>query len=372
MLKNYKYRIYPSRSQKTLLKENLEECRWLYNHLLYERKKAWEDEKRSVGYFNQCKTITNLKEDRENLKKINTQVLQNVATRVDLAFKAFFRRCKSGDKPGYPRFKGKGRYDSITFPQYPSGCKIRDGKLIVSKIGKIKIKQHRELEGKPKTATIFRSPTGKWYVTFSCEIFLGKLHIKENVVGIDVGINTFATLSDKKAIENPRFFREEEKDLVNVQRKLSKGKKGTKDRYKKRKVVARVHERIKFKRENFSHQESRKIVNEYGKIFVEDLNVNKMIKNKDLSKSISDASWSTFFSMLSYKAAEAGRTFMAVNPAYTSQTCSSCGTRQKMPLSNRTYVCSECGIVLDRDHNASLNILRLGLQSVGNQSLKTA
>lgn len=372
MLKNYRYRIYPSYSQTTLLNESLEECRWLYNHLLDERQKAWKEEERNIGYFEQCKTITNLKKTRGSLKNVNTQTLQNVATRVDLAFKAFFRRCKSGDKPGYPRFKGKGRYDSITFPQIPNGCRIEDGKLIVSKIGKIKIKQHRELEGKPKTATIFKSHTWKWYVTFSCDVVPNKLAKKENSVGIDVGLNTFATLSDKNTIENPRFFRKEERQLAKVQRKLSKAKKGTKDRYRKRKVVARVHEKIKFKRENFCHQESWKIINKYGKIFVEDLNVNRMVRNKCLSKSISDASWSTFFSMLSYKAVEAGRTFIAVNPAYTSQTCSSCGCRQKMPLPDRTYICNECGIVLDRDHNASLNILRLGLQSVGNQSLKAA
>jgi len=184
-------------------------------------------------------------------------------------------------------------------------------------------------------------------------------------VGIDVGLHSFATLSIGEHIENPRFFRQEEKALAKAQRKLSKAEKGTLERKKHRKVVARIHERIAWKRQDFIHQHSRRIINRFGIIAVEDIHVNRMLHNHCLAKSISDAAWSGFFQLLAQKAAWAARQFVAVNPAYTSQTCSSCGHRQKMPLSERVFKCPCCGLELDRDHNAAVNILGLGLQSLG-------
>jgi putative transposase len=372
VIKNYRYRIYPKKKQAKALESILEECRWIYNHFLEERKELWENDGKSVSYFEQIKKLPELKEIRPSLHLVHSQVLQNIAIRIDLAFKAFFRRCQSGGKPGFPRFKGRFRYDSFTFPQAPSGCHIKDGKLKVSKVGATKIVQHRPLDGTPKTATLFRSPTGKWYVTFSCEVSPTVLPMIDNSVGIDVGLNTFAFLSDEERIDNPRFFKEEESELAKSQRKLSKELKGTPERAKRRKVVARIHERIRFKRDNFSHQQSRRIVGKYGRIFIEDLNVNRMLHERCFSKSISDAAWSTFFSMTRCKAEEAGRVFMAVNPAYTSQDCSACGHRQPMPLSSRVFKCPCCCLHLDRDLNAALNILKLGmgLHAVGNQTLK--
>jgi putative transposase len=190
-------------------------------------------------------------------------------------------------------------------------------------------------------------------------------HQRASQVGIDVGLNTFATLSDETEIANPRFFRKEETALAKVQRKHSKLAKGTLERRKHRKAVARVHERIAWRRENFTHQESRQIVNRYGIIAVEDLHVNRMTQTHGLAKSIADASWSAFFAQLSHKAEEAGRQFVKVNPAYTSQTCSTCGHRQKMPLSERVFDCPCCHAQLDRDLNAALNIRALGLQGLG-------
>jgi putative transposase len=365
MLKNYRYRIQPTKKQTKALENVLEECRWLYNHFLSGRKDSWETKQEGVTYYDQTRSLPNLKKERASLNEVHSQTLQNVAVRVDLAFQAFFRRTKKGEKPGYPRFKGKGRYDSITFPQVPSGCSIKNGRLFVSKIGHIKIVQHRPLGGIPKTATIFRSSTGKWYVTFATAVEPKVLPVRDNPVGIDVGLHTFAALSDGNIVDNPRFFKKEEKRLAKVQRKLSKEAKGTPERFKRRKIVGRVHERIRFKRENFTHQESRKIVDGYGRIFVEDLNVNRMVHDSCLAKSISDAAWSQFFAMTHYKAVEAGRVFTAVNPAYTSQTCSGCGHRQPMPLSKRIFECPCCGLHIDRDLNASLNILRLGIQAVG-------
>ena len=224
---------------------------------------------------------------------------------------------------------------------------------------------HRPIKGKIKTLTVQRSSTGKWYASFSCEVEPLRLPERSEQVGIDVGLKTFAVFSDGTEIDNPRFFRKEEKALAKVQRKHSKLTKGTPERRKHRKAVARVHERIGFRRENFTHQESRKIVNSYGVICVEDLQVNRMTHNHCLAKSISDASWSAFFSQVHSKAAEAGRLYIAVNPAYTSQTCSTCGYRQKMPLSERVFACPCCHAHLDRDLNAALNICALGPQGLG-------
>src|SRR6266480_978313 len=364
MHKMFQYRIYPTKKQVQKLNETLGECRWLYNHFLEQRKTTYEQEGQSLSCYNQIDTLGLLKQERATLKRVHSQVLQNVAVRIDLAFKAFFRRCKAGEDPGYPRFRGKGRYDSFTYPQ--SGFKIDEqGKLFASGIGHIKIVLHRPLRGKIKTLTLQRRSTGKWYASFSCEVEPLRLPENTDTVGIDVGLKTFATFSNGEEIANPRFFRKEEKALAKVQRKHSKLAKGTPERRKHRKVVARVHERIKFRRENFTHQESRKIVDRFGVICVEDLSVNRMLHNHCLAKSIADASWSAFFAQLFAKAEEAGRIAVKVNPANTSQTCSRCGHRQKMPLDVRVFACPCCHVQCDRDLNAALNICGLGLQALG-------
>jgi putative transposase len=364
--KMFQYRIYPTKKQERLLNETLEECRWLYNHLLEKRKEVYEQKGKSLSCFEQQKTYGILKQERPSLNIVHSQVLQNVAVRIDLAMKAFFRRVREhAQEPGFPRFKGKGRYDSLTYPQVPNGCEIKAGKLFLSKIGHVKIVLHRPMPGKVKTCTIHRSSTGKWYACFSVECEPERLPDRPEQVGIDVGLKTFATLSTGEEIENPHFFRKEEKALAKVQRKHSKLAKGTPERRKHRKAVARVHERIAWRRENFTHQQSRSIVDRFGTIAVEDLTVNRMIHNHCLAKSIADASWSAFFAQLSSKAEEAGRKFVKVNPAYTSQTCSRCGHRQKMPLSERVFDCSCCHVQLDRDLNAALNIRGLGLQGLG-------
>ena len=365
MRKMFQYRIYPTKKQVHKLNDTLEECRWLYNHLLGKRKDTYEHEGISLSLYQQQETFSILKVERPSLKSVHSQVLQNVAVRVDLAFKAFFRRVKEPAKePGYPRFKGYGRYDSFTFPQ--SGFSItHDERVVLSKIGALKMVYHRPIRGKIKTLTVQKSSTGKWSVSFSVECEPERLPENPSQVGIDVGLKTFATLSDSTEIANPRFFRKEEKALARVQRKHAKLAKGTPERKKHRKVVARVHERIAFRRENFTHQESRQIVDRFGVICVEDLQVNRMVHNHCLAKSIVDASWSAFFAQLDAKAEEAGRPFIKVNPAYTSQTCSRCGHRQKMPLAVRIFDCPCCHVQLDRDLNAALTIRALGLQGLG-------
>ncbi len=367
MRKTFKYRLSPNKQQQRLLEQQLEECRWLYNHLLAERRDAWEKRQESLRLYDQQATLPALKGVRPSLADVQSQVLQNVAVRIDLAFQAFFRRVRTGEQPGYPRFRGQGRYDSITFPQVPVGCRLDadSERLRIANVGLVKIILHRPLEGLPKTATISQSSTGKWYVCFSCEcVEPTPLPATGQPVGIDVGLKTFATLSDGQAIANPRFFRQEERALARIQRHLSKEEKGTPGRSKRRRVVARVHERIAWRRSDFAHQHSRRIANAFDFIAVEDLSVNRMTHTHCLAKSIHDAAWSQFTALIAYKAAWAGRQYVAVNPAYTSQDCSQCGHRQTLSLSDRTYNCSCCGVVLDRDYNASLNILRLGQQSL--------
>jgi putative transposase len=367
MRKTFQYRLYPNKQQQGLLEQQLEECRWLYNDLLAARRDAWEQRQESLRLYDQQATLPILKADRPALASVQSQVLQNVAVRIDLAFQAFFRRVRAGEKPGYPRFRGIGRYASITYPQVPVGCKLdaEVRRVRLYGVGPVKIILHRPLEGTPKTATISRSSTSKWYICFSCECAEpSPLPATGQQVGIDVGLKTFATLSTSTEIANPRFFRAEEKALAKVQRRLSQEEQGTPERDKRRKVVARVHERIAWRRGDFAHQHSRRVVDDCDLIAVEDLSVNRMTHNHCLAKSIHDAAWSQFASLLAYKAAWAGRKFVAVNPAYTSQDCSSCGHRQTLSLADRIYTCPCCNIVLDRDYNASLNILRLGQQSL--------
>jgi putative transposase len=367
VLKAFKYRLYPNKQQQRLLERQIQECRWLYNHLLAERRDAWQGRQESLRYYDQAMSLPALKAERPSLAEVNAQALQNVAVRIDLAFKAFFRRVKAGENPGYPRFRGKGRYDSLTYPQVPSGCKLdaEASLLRLHGVGSVKIILHRPLERTPKTATITQSSTGKWYACFTCECAEPTpLPKTGQQVGIDVGLKTFATLSTGQKIANPRFFRSEEMALAKIQRAHSKLASGTLERAKHRHAVARVHERIAWRRGDFSHQQSRRVVGQFDLIAVEDLSVNRMVHNHCLAKSIQDAAWGQFAALIAYKAAWAGRRYVAVNPAYTSQDCSRCGHRQALDLSDRIYACPCCGAVLDRDLNASLNILRLGQHSL--------
>jgi putative transposase len=367
MRKTFKYRLYLNTQQQRLLDAQLEECRWLYNELVAARRDAWGQRQESLRLYDQQAMLPMLKAIRPTLVSVQSQVLQNVAVRIDRAFQAFFRRVKSGEKPGYPRYRGKGRYESITYPQVPVGCKLDADmrRLRLYGVGMVKIILHRPLERTPKTATISRSSTGKWYVCFSCECAEpSPLPATGQQVGIDVGLKTFAALSTGQEIANPHFFRPEEQALAKAQCRLSKEETGTLERAKRRRVVARVHERVAWRRSDFSHQHSRRIVNAFDVIAVEDLSVNRMTHNHCLAKSMHDAAWSRFADLLAYKAAWAGRQYVAVNPAYTSQDCSSCGHRQPLSLSDRIYTCPCCNIVLDRDFNANLNILRLGQQSL--------
>ncbi|MBT9148120.1 MAG: hypothetical protein DDT32_01890 [Syntrophomonadaceae bacterium] len=347
----------------------LEECRWVFNQTLAYRKDAWEQRQESVSLYATNALLPKWKQERSSLTMVYSQVLQDVQERVDLAFKAFFRRVKAGQNPGYPRFKGKGRYDSLTYPQF--GFSLEDKLVKVAKIGLLKATVHRPLEGKVKMLTLRRHNTGKWYACFSCEVEPKPLPVSDKAVGIDVGLESFATLSTGDKIANPRFFKTDDKALAKAQRKLSKMNKGTIERRKAKKVVTRIHERISNRRHNFIHQEARKIVNRFGIICIEKLNIKDMMSSQTkvfghkLNKSIADVAWSQFAQQLFFKAEDAGRKVIAIEPRGTSQMCSQCGTIVKKDLSVRWHECSVCDIRLHRDFNASLNILALGLHGMG-------
>ena len=370
MLKACKFRLYPTRSQITKMERTLDLCRWTYNQTLAYRKNAWENEGKSVSKYETNALLPGWKEDKPELRDVYAQTLQNVQERVDLAFKAFFRRVKAGEEPGYPRFRGKGWYDSFTYPQPEKGGNLVNGMVRLPKIGDIKIKLHRQIEGKIKRLTVRRTATGKWFACFSVETEDVPLPPWKDgaVVGIDVGLESFATFSNGETIANPRFFREEEHELARAQRKLSKAPKGTPDRKKALKVVERVHERIANKRYEFAHQVSHNLVDRFGLIAFEDLNIKGMVHNHCLAKSISDVAWNMLVTLTSYKAASAGSVVVLVDPRNTSKMCSRCGTLIEKSLSDRVHNCTQCGLSMDRDWNAAINILRLGLQSVGTGS----
>ena len=293
------------------------------------------------------------------LREIRSQVLQDVLFRVERAFRAFFRRVagKSG-KAGYPSFKSEGRYDSITYPQEP-GFSIRDGKLALSKIGHIRMKMHRPAEGRMKMCTVVRD-SGHWYACISveCEARTRTARPSGRNIGIDTGVTSFAVLSDGTRIENPMYLTRSLKKLSRLQKGLSRKKKDSANRKKAKLLVTRVHRAIRNQRADFQHRLSRTIVDQYGAITVEDLKVRNMVRNRHLARSISDAGWGSFLMKLAYKAEEAGRLFEKVPPHGTSQMCSGCGGKVPKSLSVRTHRCPHCGLVLDRDHNAAINILR--------------
>ena len=360
-LRNYNYRLYPSKKQKNRFFSQFNLCCELYNLLLDRCKITYKTEKVSLHSRTNLNNI--LKEAKSSDSKfagVHSQVLQNCSDRLSKAYKNFFRRVKEKTqgkrvKVGFPRFKK--RVKSITYPQ--SGFKLlSDKRLHISKVGNIPIVLHRLPRGKIKTLTIKRNRAGQWFAVFSCEVEPSKRthpHPKSKV-GIDVGIENFATLSNGETIANPRFFVESERKLKKLQRRLSRKQKGSANRGKAIYKVAKCHIHIANQRMDFLHQTSADITKRHGFIGVETLNINGMLKNHCLAKHIADASWSRFLDMVSYKAESAGGQFVRDNPfAPTSQTCPKCDRRVPKKLSVRIHKCS-CGYVVHRDV-ASANVI---------------
>lgn len=358
-LKTFVYKLRPTPAQGVRLTETVETCRHLYNHALAERKTAWEERGESVGFARQSASLPILKRQSPHPPRVHSQVLQDVLHRVDRAFQAFFRRVKAGETPGYPRFKGRGWYDSFTYPQWGNGVKLDNGRLILSKIGAIRLHKDRPLDGTPKTCTIVRKADG-WYASIACAVAPSPLPPTGKAVGVDVGLESFATLSNGVRIANPRYYRVAERKLKQAQRRLSRRVKGSNRRRKARELLAKAHLKVKRARQDFAHKTARALVNDYDHIAVEKLNIRGMVRNHPLAKSISDAGWGLFLRILIAKAASAGRIVVEVNPAGTSQTCAQCGESVPKRLAVRWHSCPYCGCELHRDHNAALNILKKG------------
>jgi putative transposase len=368
MRKAFKYRIYLTNGQRRILNTMLEECRWVYNQTLAARRDAYQ-QGFSLSWYETKAMLPCWKETRPSLKLVHSQVLQNVTQRVDLAFQAFFRRRKEGaGDPGYPRFKGFGRYDSITYPQYGNGVEIRGNDLVVSKIGRVQVVWHRPLEGQIKTVTLRRSRSGKSYASFSVDVEPNRLPPSAEIVGVDVGLASFATLSNGEQIDNPRFYRRDEADLKRAQKLKEVAKNAQKwdlMRHRK-KALNHIHERIANRRSDFAHKRSRELITNYQIIVFEELEPQQMgeKRGRGMRKSIMDVAWSQFISMTVGKAEEAGRTVILVNPRNTSKMCSHCGELVEKELRERIHTCPHCGLAMDRDVNAALNILQRGLQTL--------
>ncbi len=280
--------------------------------------------------------------------------------RLDKAFKSFYRRVESGEKAGYPRFKGRNRYDSFTYFQYSNGVELLGKKLWLSKIGELNIKLHRELPSGAiiKTCTL-RRDVDRWYACFSVELPIAQVEQEiKSAVGVDVGLKSLVTLSNGEKIEPPKYLCRSEEALAREQRRLSKKKRGSHNRNKQRTKVARLHRRIRDQRSDFNHKLSRWLVDSYDLIAFEDLWVKNMLGNHYLARSIADASWSRLQAYTAYKAAETGKRVVLVESNGTTQECSNCGATMQLGLADRTFRCSCCGFTADRDHNAAINILK--------------
>ncbi len=355
----YKFRAYPSKEQKAILNRQMYLSKEIYNLLLEKSKAYYKDTKKTLTQYRMNVWLTQIKNEKPEFGELYSQVLQNVSKRIADAYKSFFRRCKekkSGKKVkvGFPRYK---RFvSSLTYPQ--SGFKVEKKRVDLSKIGKINFVNHREIEGKAKTCTIKKAKSGEWHITFSVE--------KEDIipftngrpiVGIDLGIEKYATLSDGSILQNKKITRHQRNHLTILQQGISRKEKGSHNRKKAVAKFAVYSEHIQRNREDFLHKLSHNLVNSYSFIAYEDLSILGMMKNHHLARAIGESSWGNFTQMLQYKAASAGCVAIGVNPQYTSQTCNGCKNVQKISLSQRTFVCGKCGMSRDRDINASQNIL---------------
>ncbi len=357
MRKAFKFRIYPTKTQKRVLALLLIAACRLYNAALEQRRTVWSSRRQSLNYYDQSRQLKEVRDAEPELAVLNFSACQAVLRRLQRSFDAFFRRIKSGGAPGFPRFKSADRFSSITFPSLGDGCQVKGGQLYIQNVGFLKVKFHREILGTIKTLCL-RRDAGKWYAIFSCEdVPAGEFPKSDSAIGIDVGLESFATFSTGEKIDNPRWYRKIQERLITAQRRFSHGKSR-----RARKVMTRLHAKAANQRLDFQHKLAHRIVCENKLIAVEDLEIMRMIADSPtgLNKSIHDAAWGQFLNILSGKAAEAGRAFVRVPPGGTSSTCYQCGRFRKKSLSERIHACL-CGLVLDRDIHASLNILRLGL-----------
>ena len=353
-LRTYKYRLYPSQKQQERLFKNFQICKEIYNRLLELSIKTYKETGETLSKFDYDKFLTG------EHPIVFSQVKQNVSGRVSCAFQSFFRRAKDPlyKKKGFPRFKSK--IHSITYPKF--GFKLlSQSRLHASKVGNIPIVLHRAPKGRVKTLTIKQNKARQWFAIFIYEVDIPKTKSPSpKKVGIDVGIENFATTSDNIFVKNPQHLIKAEVRLKLLEKRLNHKKKGSKNRRKAKHIFAKQHLKVSNQRLDFLHKLSHSLIENYGFIAVENLNIKSMIHNNHLAKYINDASWGNFIRMLEYKAVTSGSTLVKVNPRNTSKTCSNCGAIADMPLSKREYRCNVCGFVCHRDLNAAINILKIG------------
>lgn len=362
MQKALKYRAYPTKEQEQSMLSLLNTHRHLYNDALSQRKHAYESEKRTITFKEQSAQLTRDRKTNPYLAGANFSSCQRTLKRLDRAMQAFFRRVKSGGNaqraPGYPRFRGYGRFDSVEFTIGDGAKLTKDGKARFMGVGDVKIKMHRPLLGEVKTAR-FKKEADGWYVVFSCVLpdFDGKP--SENpTVGIDLGLKSFLVDSNGQEVKPPKLYQKAQRKLKRLGRAVARKKRGGSNRRKAVKHLAKFSQHVANQRRDFHHKTALELVKKYGKIAHEDLNVKGMIRSLKLAKSAHDAGWSGFIAILSHKAESAGVEVVAVNPRHTTQTCSNCGCLPEVSLTlkDRLYHCLHCGFLLDRDFNAAINI----------------
>lgn len=349
----YRHRLYPNERQQRKMNGWLKSLRLLYNSSLAERRDAYRSEGRSVSVYQQVSALPALKRVHPRYADIHSQVLQNALMRLEGSFRRFFKGS------GYPRFKGADRYRSFTYPQNTGFHVQEDGKKIkLSRMGNVRMRRHRKIEGLPKTATVIRYPSGKWYVLICCELPDAQVEEGQPMTGFDLGLTNYLTSSGGAVTKPLRALKNAEKALRREQRRLSRKKRGSENRRKQKRRVAKTHEKVSNRRKDFLHKTSRNIVDSHEGFAFEKLRVQSMLKNHNLAKAIADAGWTMFVHMTAYKAEKAGKPFALVRSAGTSQECSGCGTVVAKDLAERVHRCLRCGLTADRDYNAAINIQR--------------
>jgi putative transposase len=372
MVRVFRYRLYPTRGQEAALHRTLGLLRELYNAALQERRDAYRTKGATRSGYDQMASLPEVKALRPEFGAVYSQLLQDCLARLDRAYRAFFRRVKAGEAPGYPRFKGRGRYRTFTFKQPGNGsAKLAAGgkRVKLAGIGLVKLKLHRPLEGRIKQASVTLAGDGHFYVAFACEdVPPEPLAPTGASVGIDVGITTFAALSDGTMVDNPRPFERAQAKLRRAQRSLARRTRGSARRREQAARVAGLHDRVRRTRLDFHHQVARQLVERFDAIAVEDLRVRGLARSK-LAKQVHDAAWAQFLTILASKAECAGRELVRVDPRGTSQVCSDCGADVRKGLHVRVHRCPHCGCEADRDVNAARNIERLGRSRRGGLSV---
>ncbi len=377
--KTFKEKLRPTPAQERALDDVVWRCRVLYNTALEQRLTAWRRCHVSITRYQQEAELKAIRANFPEYAGIHSHVLQDVLARLDKTYRAFFRRVANGEKPGFPRFQGRTRWHSFTYKEYGNGATLDNGSLVLSKIGRIAVHWSRPIAGTPKTVTISKEADG-WYVCFSCaEVPAEPLPLTSKETGIDVGLKVFLSTADGQIVENPRHHRKAERELQKAQKRVSRRTKGSHRRKKAAAQCAKRHQHVRQQRRDFHHKTALALVRQYDTLYVEAIQAahlsrrpvpkpdgvggylqNGAGRKAGLNKSIQDAGWGHFLSILAYTAACAGKRVEAVPPAYTTQECSGCGQRAQKSLSVRTHVCKSCGLVLDRDENAARNIQRRG------------